>query len=197
MSCNVSDVTIDQQSIQMNESQFIWSNTMPPKFSTNTSAGKQPSKSNSKKNRSNPTPSYESVQKMIKDSKIKHGKLKNTTDNYDGNVRRGKEFIAAFVKDRLDKPKVVTQMERILWTPTSIKPLLVHQLNVHLLPLPCSLHMFYWRMREVDSICYPCCISVLLWYYVSWINSNCFGGNFTSLRYQGPGKKFHGQWHFV
>ena len=41
----------------------------------------------------------ESVQKTIKDSKKKHGKAKNTTDNYDGNVRRGKEFIAAFVKE--------------------------------------------------------------------------------------------------
>ena len=76
---------------------------MPPKSSTHTSACKQPSKSNLKKNRSNPTPSYESVQKMIKDSKKKHGKSKNTTDNYDGNVRRGKEFIAAFVKDSLEK----------------------------------------------------------------------------------------------
>ena len=61
------------------------------------------SKSNSKKNWSNPTPSYESVQKMIKDSKKKHGKSKNTTDNYNGNVCRGKEFIVVFVKDSLKK----------------------------------------------------------------------------------------------
>ena len=40
---------------------------------------------------------------MIKDSKKKHGKLKNTTDNYDGNVRRGKELIEAFVKDSLEQ----------------------------------------------------------------------------------------------
>ena len=43
------------------------------------------------------------MQKTIKDSKRKHGKLKNTTDNYNGNVCRGKEFIAAFVKDSLEK----------------------------------------------------------------------------------------------
>ena len=78
---------------------------MPPKSSTNTSACKQRSKSNSKKNRSNPTPSYESVQKTIKDSKKKHRKSKNTTDNYDGNVHRGKEFIAAFFKDSLGQTK--------------------------------------------------------------------------------------------
>ena len=71
---------------------------MPPKSSTHTISCKQPGKSKTKKNRSNSTPSYESVQKTIKESKKKHGKSKNTTDNYDGNVRRGKEFIAAFVK---------------------------------------------------------------------------------------------------
>ena len=43
------------------------------------------------------------MQKTIKDSKKKHGKLKNTTDNYDGNVRRGKELIEAFVKDSLEQ----------------------------------------------------------------------------------------------
>jgi hypothetical protein len=79
---------------------------MPPKSSTTTSSRKQPAagKSKSKKTRSNlnPTPSYESVQKTIKDSKKKHGKAKNTTDNYDGNVRRGKEFIAAFVMETLE-----------------------------------------------------------------------------------------------
>ena len=37
--------------------------------------------------------------KQSKTAKKKHGKAKNTTDNYDGNVRRGKEFIAAFVKE--------------------------------------------------------------------------------------------------
>ena len=72
---------------------------MPPKSSTHTNSRKQPGNSKSKKNRSNPTPSYESVQKTINESKKKHGKAKNTTDNYDGNVRRGKEFIAEFVKD--------------------------------------------------------------------------------------------------
>lgn len=75
---------------------------MPPKSSTHTSSRKQPGKSKSKKTRSNPTPSYQSVQKTIKDSKKKHGKAKKTTDNYDGNVRRGKEFIAAFVKETLE-----------------------------------------------------------------------------------------------
>jgi hypothetical protein len=75
---------------------------MPPKSSTHTGSRKQPGKAQSKKNRSNPTPSYESVQKTIKESKKKHGKSKNTTDNYDGNVRRGKEFIAAFVKETLE-----------------------------------------------------------------------------------------------
>ena len=55
------------------------------------------------KKRSNPTPSYESVQKTIKDSRKKHGKSKNTTDNYEGNVHRGKEFIAVFVKDSLER----------------------------------------------------------------------------------------------
>jgi hypothetical protein len=72
---------------------------MPRKSSTHTSSHKQPGKSKSKKN---PTPSYESVQKTIKDSKKKHGKAKNTTDNYDGNVRRGKEFIAAFVMETFE-----------------------------------------------------------------------------------------------
>ena len=43
------------------------------------------------------------MQKTIKDSKKKHGKSKNTTDNYEGNVRRGKEFIAVFVKDSLEQ----------------------------------------------------------------------------------------------
>ena len=42
------------------------------------------------------------MQKTIKESKKKHGKSKNTTDNYDGNVRRGKEFIAAFVEEMLE-----------------------------------------------------------------------------------------------
>jgi hypothetical protein len=70
---------------------------MAPKASIDMSSRKQPGKSKSKKNQSNPTPSYKSVQKTVKDSKKKHGKSKNTTDNYDGNVRRGKEFIAAFV----------------------------------------------------------------------------------------------------
>jgi hypothetical protein len=63
------------------------------------SSHKQPGKSKSKKKQSNPTPSYKSVQKTVKDSKKKHGKSKNTTDNYDGNVRRGKEFIAAYVAE--------------------------------------------------------------------------------------------------
>ena len=72
------------------------------KYSTHTSSCKQPGKSKSKKSRSNPTPSYQSVQITVKDSKKKHGKAKNTTDNYDGNVRRGKEFIAAFVKETLE-----------------------------------------------------------------------------------------------
>ena len=63
------------------------------------SSRKQPGKSKSKKKQSNPTPSYESVLKTVKDSKKKHGKAKNTTDNYDGNVRRGKEFIAAYVAE--------------------------------------------------------------------------------------------------
>ena len=76
---------------------------MPPKSSTHTSSRKQPCKSISKKTRSNPSQSYESVQKTIKESKKKHGKAKNTTDNYDGNVRRGKEFIAAFVKETLEE----------------------------------------------------------------------------------------------
>jgi hypothetical protein len=75
---------------------------MPQKSSTLTSSRKQPGKSKSKKNQSNPTPSYKSVQKTIKDSKKKHGKAKNTTDNYDGNVRRGKEFIAAFVMETVE-----------------------------------------------------------------------------------------------
>lgn len=75
---------------------------MPPKPSTHTSSCKQPSKSKSNKKRSNPTPSYKSVQKTVNDSKKKHGKSKNTTDNYDGNVRRGKEFIAAFVMETLE-----------------------------------------------------------------------------------------------
>lgn len=76
---------------------------MSPKSSTRTTSHKQPGKSKSKKIRSNPTPSYESVQKTIKESKKKHGKAKNTTDNYDGNVRRGKEFIAAYVKETLEE----------------------------------------------------------------------------------------------
>jgi hypothetical protein len=75
---------------------------MPLKSSTHTSSRKQPGKSKSKKKGLNPIPSYESVQKTVKDSKKKHGKSKNTTENYDGNVRRGKEFIAAFVKETLE-----------------------------------------------------------------------------------------------
>ena len=66
--------------------------TMPQK------SCKQPASGKSKLKKSNPTPSYKSLQKTVKDSQ-KNGKSKNTTDNYDGNVRRGKEFIAAFVKD--------------------------------------------------------------------------------------------------
>jgi hypothetical protein len=64
---------------------------------------KQPGEPKSKKNRSNTTPSYKSVQKTVKDSKKKHGKSKNTTDNYDGNVRRGKEFISAFVTETFEE----------------------------------------------------------------------------------------------
>ena len=55
-----------------------------------------------KKNWSNPTPSYKSVQKTVRDSKKKHGKAKNTTNNYDGNVCRGKEFIAEFVPETFE-----------------------------------------------------------------------------------------------
>jgi hypothetical protein len=76
--------------------------TMALKSSTHSSSRKQPRKPKSKKPRLNPTPSYESVQKTVKDSKKKHGKSKNTTDNYDGNVRRGKEFIAAFVSETFE-----------------------------------------------------------------------------------------------
>ena len=68
----------------------------------NTHSLKEPGKPKSKKKRSNTTPSYKSVQKTVKDSKKKHGKSKNTTDNYDGNVRRGKEFIAAFVTETFE-----------------------------------------------------------------------------------------------
>ena len=50
-------------------------------------------------------PSYEYVQKTVRDSKKKHGKSKNTTDNYDGNMRRGQEFIAVFVKEALEGTK--------------------------------------------------------------------------------------------
>ncbi|KAF8807159.1 hypothetical protein BYT27DRAFT_7255803 [Phlegmacium glaucopus] len=82
---------------------------MPLKSSTHTSSCKKPGKSKSGQNRSNPTPSYKSVQKTVKDSKKKHGKSKKTTDNYDGNVHQGKEFIAAYV--------------RATCIPTSIKPL--------------------------------------------------------------------------
>jgi hypothetical protein len=76
---------------------------MALKSSTHMSSRKQ-CKPKSKKNRStgNHSPSYESVQKTVKDSKKKHGKAKNTTDNYDGNVRRGKEFIAAFVTETFE-----------------------------------------------------------------------------------------------
>ena len=63
------------------------------------SSRNQPGKSKSKKKQSNPNPSYESVLKTVKDSKKKHGKAKNTTDNYDGNVCWGKEFIAAYVAE--------------------------------------------------------------------------------------------------
>ena len=79
---------------------------MPPnlKSSTYMSSCKLPGKSKSKNKGSSPTatPSYKSVQKTVRDSKKKHGKSKNTTDNYDGNVHRGKEFIAAFVKETLE-----------------------------------------------------------------------------------------------
>jgi hypothetical protein len=99
--CNVSDVTtIDWYSCELII--VLLNHTMPIKSSTHTSSRKQPSKSKSKKKRSIPIPSYESVQKTVKDSKKKHGKSKNTTDNYDGNVRRGKEFIAAFVMETLE-----------------------------------------------------------------------------------------------
>jgi hypothetical protein len=92
----VSDLIIDRRMVFMD---ILSLNYTMPKHSTHMSSRKQPGKSKSKKNGSNPTPSYESVQKTVKDSKRKHGKSKNTTDNYDGNVRRGKEFIAAYVAE--------------------------------------------------------------------------------------------------
>ena len=127
---------------------FLWNHTMPVKSSAHMSSRKQPGKSKSKKTLSNPTPSYRSVQKTVKDSKKKHGKSKNTTDNYDGNVRRGKGSLQHLLWRRLKVVMDATawpmesqeRHERALWIPTSIKPLLVHQLNVHLLLLPCSLH---------------------------------------------------------
>ena len=39
---------------------------------------------------------------MVRDSKKKHGKAKNTIDNYNGNVRRGKKFIAEFVPETFE-----------------------------------------------------------------------------------------------
>ena len=68
----------------------------------NTHSRKQSGKPKLKKKQSNTTPSYESVQKTVKDSKKKHGKSKNTMDNYDGNVCKGKDFIAAFVTETFE-----------------------------------------------------------------------------------------------
>ena len=93
-----------------------------------------------KKNRFNPTPSYESVQKTIKDSKKSMGSRKILLTTMMEMCAGERSSLQHLLRTRLKKLKEVTQMGMIPWTPTSIKPSLVHQLNVRLPLLPCSLH---------------------------------------------------------
>jgi hypothetical protein len=46
-----------------------------------------------------PQPDYLSVKKIGVDGKKTHGKAHNTTANYEGHIRRGKEFLAAYSQD--------------------------------------------------------------------------------------------------
>ena len=113
---------------------------MPPKSSTNTSAGKQPSKSNSKKTGPIQLQATNLCRKQSKIVKKSMGNRKTLLTTMMEMCTGERSSLQHLLRIRLDKPKVVMQMERILWTPTSIKPLPVHQSNVHLPPLPCSLH---------------------------------------------------------
>ena len=46
-----------------------------------------------------PPPDYLSVKKTADDSKKTHGKAQKMTENYDGHIRRGKEFLAAYSRE--------------------------------------------------------------------------------------------------
>ena len=64
---------------------FMSPSTIPPK------------KGGRKSNK--PPPDYLSVKKTADDGKKTHGKAQKTTENYDGHIRRGKEFLAAYSQD--------------------------------------------------------------------------------------------------
>ncbi|KAF8808846.1 hypothetical protein BYT27DRAFT_7210506 [Phlegmacium glaucopus] len=62
------------------------------------SPAKIPPKTGGRKSKQ-PPPSYLSVKKTAANGKKTHGKAQNTTINYDGHIRRGKEFLAAYSRD--------------------------------------------------------------------------------------------------
>jgi hypothetical protein len=118
---------------------------MPPKSST--SSRKQSGQSKSKKG-SNPIPSYESVQKTVKDSKKSMPSQKTllTTTMEMCAVERSssQHLLWRCMKEPKTRSYIVMDEARTmrwaLWIPTSIKPSPVHRLNAPLPLLPCSLH---------------------------------------------------------
>jgi hypothetical protein len=71
----------------------------PPK-SISVSSLKSPkqTKARAKTKKTKPA-NYAALKTLAAENQKKHGKSKNTTDNYDGHIRRGKEFVAKFSKD--------------------------------------------------------------------------------------------------
>jgi hypothetical protein len=66
------------------------------------SSAKTPSKKRGKKS-SQPLLNYSSVKKTAADGKKTHGKAQNTTANYDGHIRRGREFLAAYQDEQMSR----------------------------------------------------------------------------------------------
>ncbi|KAF8167130.1 hypothetical protein B0H34DRAFT_739725 [Crassisporium funariophilum] len=50
-------------------------------------------------------PSYAEAHRVVSEGKRKHGKSQKTTTNYDGHIRRGKEFLACFVREEREAEK--------------------------------------------------------------------------------------------
>jgi hypothetical protein len=72
-------------------------------YSGSSESGGKKTKVSGKKKTRNLTTSLETLQKIKKSSRVKHGRPKRTQDNYAGYVERGKAFLEELVAERREK----------------------------------------------------------------------------------------------